>query len=520
MSTESISIYGVKKCYASHKQYKGLIASHIKPYKLCVLEGDTISQFNINNGLLLAKHIDDYFDKLLITFDNEGRILCSNDIPNDVKDEFETYKLDALIYNDDRKRYMQIHRSLFFYKHYYGTSRLGYANLAKEKISIPFFDCGIRFYKSTFIIENNGVWTTCSTYKLKQVFVARTKYKFKYYISNADLATILLRTKEYVVPEDLPMALNCPSKSIDLFAKGCADVYVPFKISCTNFDLEEGIPEKFLLLLQEIFHYNKVAIQNFHSVVHTALLGKGYEKIIIFHGDIVSIDTLISIIQNVLGTYFYDYKGVKILYKAQKCNELPNCAILYFNNVSLIDNGVLNHIISGNLFPVTPLNVDKYTAFVKVNKSFRGEITNSIGFRFYKTPGMFDPMEIVQTEGGKILHWLCNGKPEGIDNCESAESYDAPMSNSTLSVDKWLTECCTRTRNINDEVFASLLYESYLGYSKYYDIVPVTGRVFFLHLSKMLPKKRRDLGFFMWEYNLTNQMIQITKGVLLQHAEK
>ena len=63
LENESISQYGTKKCYACHKSYKGLIASHIKPYKLCVLDNDTYSRFNINNGLLLAKHIDDYFDK-------------------------------------------------------------------------------------------------------------------------------------------------------------------------------------------------------------------------------------------------------------------------------------------------------------------------------------------------------------------------------------------------------------------------------------------------------------------------
>ena len=63
LEEESRRLYGSVRCWACHKPYKGLIASHIKPYKLCVIEGDEYSQFNVNNGLLLSKNIDDYFDK-------------------------------------------------------------------------------------------------------------------------------------------------------------------------------------------------------------------------------------------------------------------------------------------------------------------------------------------------------------------------------------------------------------------------------------------------------------------------
>lgn len=37
---ESIAIYGKELCYATKLPFKSLIASHIKPYKLCVIEGD------------------------------------------------------------------------------------------------------------------------------------------------------------------------------------------------------------------------------------------------------------------------------------------------------------------------------------------------------------------------------------------------------------------------------------------------------------------------------------------------
>ena len=61
LEVESLSIYGVVKCYASHRPYKGLIASHMKPYKLCVLEGDEASLFNISaeTTLNIYSHITD-----------------------------------------------------------------------------------------------------------------------------------------------------------------------------------------------------------------------------------------------------------------------------------------------------------------------------------------------------------------------------------------------------------------------------------------------------------------------------
>lgn len=436
LEAESISIYGVKKCYASHKQYRGLIASHIKPYKLCVLENDTESMFDINNGLLLAKHIDDYFDKFLITFDNNGRIICSTEIPDEIKDEFESYKLDEVVFNEIRKRFMQIHRSLFYYKHFYGTSRLGYANLEIDKISIPFYDCGIRFYKDTFIIQNNNVWSVCPSFKLKQVFIERTKYKFKYYISNADLANLLLRTNGYSIPNDLRKnVLHCPSYSVELNEEKRRIDDNAFKVSCTNFNIEEGTPDRFLDLLGEVLNYNETSILNLRKVLHIALLGNGYERAIVFHGDSSSIDTVISIIQQVLGTYFYYCQDEKILYKPQKYNGIPNCTALFFRSTkAIIDNEILSHIISGTLFPLTPLNIDKYSTFIKIEKPLKTEIANTLGIRCYKLTKSIDPKRIAMMEGGKILNWIISEIPSAPNSADITDS-DIPMPNSTLSID-------------------------------------------------------------------------------------
>jgi len=51
-----------------------LRASHIKPWKDCATDAERL---DVYNGLLLSAHLDAAFDALLISFDDEGRILIS-----------------------------------------------------------------------------------------------------------------------------------------------------------------------------------------------------------------------------------------------------------------------------------------------------------------------------------------------------------------------------------------------------------------------------------------------------------
>ena len=149
LKEESIKIYGKELCYASKKPYKGLIASHIKSYKICNLEGDTASEFDINNGLLLSSTIDDYFDKYLITFDECGKIILCETIPEEIKEEFSGFSLDKSVYNNERKEYMKIHRSIFYYKNYCQND----PTTTKLIHKIPYFDCGIKIYKGSVIVN-------------------------------------------------------------------------------------------------------------------------------------------------------------------------------------------------------------------------------------------------------------------------------------------------------------------------------------------------------------------------------
>lgn len=61
-----------------HKQINLLVASHIKPWK----DSNNKERLDVYNGLLLLPNIDKLFDKGYISFDNNGKILLSNEIKN------------------------------------------------------------------------------------------------------------------------------------------------------------------------------------------------------------------------------------------------------------------------------------------------------------------------------------------------------------------------------------------------------------------------------------------------------
>ena len=54
-----------------------LVASHIIPWCKCATNGERL---DVNNGLLLIPNIDKLFDRGLITFDQDGRILISQNL--------------------------------------------------------------------------------------------------------------------------------------------------------------------------------------------------------------------------------------------------------------------------------------------------------------------------------------------------------------------------------------------------------------------------------------------------------
>ena len=109
---EEKALYGdsIQKCVLEHRGYPILIASHIKPYRVC----DPSEQFDRDNGLLLSKNMDSLFDSGYITFDNDGNVIASSKLDKEVADYVKGFKLDDKVFNFRRQLYMQYHRDHVF----------------------------------------------------------------------------------------------------------------------------------------------------------------------------------------------------------------------------------------------------------------------------------------------------------------------------------------------------------------------------------------------------------------------
>jgi putative restriction endonuclease len=108
LQEECEEIYGNPMCVLEQLSYPVLIASHIKPF----IESDEIEAYDPNNGLLLSRTIDSLFDLKYISFTDDGTMLFSNRISEDVKDFWKDYKLENTILNEKRKEYLSYHRNL------------------------------------------------------------------------------------------------------------------------------------------------------------------------------------------------------------------------------------------------------------------------------------------------------------------------------------------------------------------------------------------------------------------------
>ncbi len=118
LKLESVEIYGDTVCYLTKKKYKGLISSHIHRLEDCLSNNDIEAAYDFNNGLLLAPHIDAYFDKYDISFDENGKILFGKIIDKEIKDELKEYSLDSRILNKERLMFLRFHRDKFYEKNF------------------------------------------------------------------------------------------------------------------------------------------------------------------------------------------------------------------------------------------------------------------------------------------------------------------------------------------------------------------------------------------------------------------
>ncbi|UUD35166.1 hypothetical protein NPA07_05175 [Mycoplasmopsis caviae] len=98
------------KCSLEHRAYPVLIASHIKPFASC----NEIEAFDKDNGLLLSKNMDSLFDLGYITFNNDGTIITSVELDDDVREYLNLFKLETSLLNNKRQKYIQFHRQNVF----------------------------------------------------------------------------------------------------------------------------------------------------------------------------------------------------------------------------------------------------------------------------------------------------------------------------------------------------------------------------------------------------------------------
>jgi len=90
-----------------------LVASHIKPWRMSTDE----EKLDGSNGLLLSPHVDHLFDRLYISFTNNGRILRS---PNLSPEVLTRWAIDAErnvgTFTYEQRVYLDFHRDKLFSK--------------------------------------------------------------------------------------------------------------------------------------------------------------------------------------------------------------------------------------------------------------------------------------------------------------------------------------------------------------------------------------------------------------------
>lgn len=87
-----------------------LRASHVKPFKVCRKD----ERYDVNNGLILAAHIDALFDSGLITFADDGAIVISSKISKETIKQLRLTGLSLPHLNPQLRRYLAWHRKTIY----------------------------------------------------------------------------------------------------------------------------------------------------------------------------------------------------------------------------------------------------------------------------------------------------------------------------------------------------------------------------------------------------------------------
>ncbi len=94
-----------------------LIASHIKPYNVCINENNSDEAIHYLNGLALSPTYDKLFDQGYITFTNKGELICGTQLTPYTWERLNinpNAKNVLRIYPEDREKYLKYHRNYVF----------------------------------------------------------------------------------------------------------------------------------------------------------------------------------------------------------------------------------------------------------------------------------------------------------------------------------------------------------------------------------------------------------------------
>jgi len=84
-----------------------LVASHIRPWAI----SDNEARLDGNNGLMLAPHIDRLFDRGFITFSDDGKLMVSSHLPDDVRERWSLLSTVAeRPFSKKQRAYLKDHR--------------------------------------------------------------------------------------------------------------------------------------------------------------------------------------------------------------------------------------------------------------------------------------------------------------------------------------------------------------------------------------------------------------------------
>ena len=86
-----------------------LIASHIVPWS----QSNNEEKLDVINGILLSPNFDAHFDRQLISFENDGSILISNNVPQADRDALGVSEAIKISVTEGMLPYLERHRKKF-----------------------------------------------------------------------------------------------------------------------------------------------------------------------------------------------------------------------------------------------------------------------------------------------------------------------------------------------------------------------------------------------------------------------